>query len=149
MEKKIKDKLKHPYELFGVECGKGWYDLLKPIVEYIEKYNEDKEEEQKIRFTQIKEKWGGLRVYVNFGTDELFKLIEQAEDESYNICEDCGTRTDVGLKETGWIRTLCKECAIKEAKYYNGVFWKSNDDGKTYYIDSNGYVTEDNEFVEY
>ena len=40
MEEK-QEKLLTPIKLFGVECGKGWYELIIPIAEYIEKFNKE------------------------------------------------------------------------------------------------------------
>lgn len=52
------DNPKWPFELFGVECGEGWYPLIKPIFEYIEEYNKNKEkEEDKMKVLQCKEKF--------------------------------------------------------------------------------------------
>ena len=106
---------KRPFELFHIECGKGWESLYKPILEYIENYNTDKKEEEKIIVTQVKEKWGGLRFYVSHHTDELFEMINNAEKESYEICETCGTRDNVGLKG-GWYETICYNCVKKRSK---------------------------------
>lgn len=53
-----KSHIPHPFEIFGVECHKGWFELLKPIFSYVQEYNRDKEEEEQIKFLQIKEKWG-------------------------------------------------------------------------------------------
>ena len=136
-----KDKIPTPIELFGVECGKGWYDLIRPIVEYVEKFNEENNlsEENKIRFVQIKEKWGGLRIYTNYGTKELHDMIDKAEEESYNVCENCGLTNNVGLKIDGWNQTLCHYCATDlalERKY--PVIWRSNETGKTYTISCDG-----------
>lgn len=128
----------HPYELFGVECGKGWYKLLQPIFDYVENYNKDKDENHQIKFTQIKEKWGTLRVYVNFGTDELFKLIDEAEDKSENTCEICGTQKNVGMKINGWYTTMCLDCIIKEAKQkQTQQRWTRNEDNKLFIINPN------------
>lgn len=104
------NSLKHPFELFGVECGPGWHPLLEPVIEYINKYNQDKDEDAQIKFTQIKEKWGALCIYTNFCTDELSKLIEKAEDDSYIVCEDCGSRKDVGMRISEWRTTMCLAC---------------------------------------
>lgn len=41
-----KRHIPHPFELFGVECHKGWFNLLKPIFEYVQDYNKDKTEEE-------------------------------------------------------------------------------------------------------
>ena len=40
-----------------------------------------------IEFRQIKEKFGGLRVYVNFHIKELDELIDKAEQKSFSVCE--------------------------------------------------------------
>lgn len=54
---------------------------------------------------QVKEKFGGLRFYVQAATDEHYNYITFAESMSYRTCEECGapgkTYTD------GWHRTLC------------------------------------------
>jgi hypothetical protein len=62
--------------------------------------------------TQVKEKWGTLRIYIAGGNDFTDGMIFALEQASAKICEDCGrpgTQTD-----QGWIRTLCEEC--KSAK---------------------------------
>lgn len=55
--------------------------------------------------SQVKEKFGGLRFYVNSATDNQYALISFAESMSYRTCETCGapgkTYTD------GWHTTLC------------------------------------------
>jgi hypothetical protein len=55
--------------------------------------------------SQVKEKFGGLRFYVNGATDKHWNYISVAESMSYRTCEECGnpgkTYTD------GWHRTLC------------------------------------------
>ena len=139
----MENKCYTPIELFGVECGNGWKDLLTPIIDYVNEYNKDKKEEEKIEFIQIKEKYGGLRVYTNFGTKELFDLIEKAEEESYDVCEDCGTRENVGFKTNGWLRTLCLDCAKNEAKtLHSTVKWERNSDKKMFNINVDGTTTE-------
>jgi len=54
---------------------------------------------------QVKEKFGGLRFYVNGATDKHWSYITFAESMSYRTCEECGapgkTYTD------GWHTTLC------------------------------------------
>ena len=133
----------HPYELFGVECGKGWYKLLDPIFEYIENYNKDKDENEQITIHQIKEKWGLLVVYPNFATDELFKLIDEAEDKSQYICEFCGSEENVGCRETGWISTMCLDCLKKEVNERGyPQTWIRNSDNKKFIIKPNDIIEE-------
>ena len=56
---------------------------------------------------QIKEKFGGLRFYVD-GTTELLDFIDEMEAKSLTICEKCGKPGKP--REGGWILTLCDEC---------------------------------------
>ena len=55
--------------------------------------------------SQVKEKFGGLRFYVQAATDKHYSYITFAESMSYRTCEECGapgkTYTD------GWHRTMC------------------------------------------
>ena len=67
---------------------------------------------------QVKEKFGGLRFYVQAATDKHHQYITFAESMSYRICELCGaegkTYTD------GWHTTLCDihaAMAGKEEEY--------------------------------
>lgn len=60
------------------------------------------------KVSQIKEKFGGLRVYMTFATDEMFDIIQDAEDASFEICEMCGAAGRE--RELSWIKTLCDEC---------------------------------------
>lgn len=104
------NELKEPYELFGIECGEGWKGIYQPIIDYIEDYNKDKEGEDKIEIYQIKEKFGTLSFYVSKKTDELRKMIEDAEAESYHVCEICGRHINKQIVEHHWIYPMCREC---------------------------------------
>lgn len=118
------NKSPEPYELFGVECGGGWKELLKPIFDYIEKYNQDKSDEDKIVVLQCKEKFGQLRFYTNFETEELSQLIEYAECDSWETCEMCGSKEHIG-HTSGWIMTVCHDCIKKiVVKNKNNRIWR-------------------------
>ena len=138
-----KSHIPHPFELFGVECHKGWFNLLKPIFEYVQDYNKDKTEEEQIRFLQIKEKCGSLNVYTNFVTPKLSKLIEEEEIKSDEVCEECGSTNDVGKRLNGWITTMCLDCVKKEANEKNyPQLWERNSNDKRYWIMEDGKVDE-------
>ena len=66
------------------------------------------EEEAKIPVvSQVKEKFGGLRFYVNGATDEQYAYINFAESMSYRTCEVC---SDKGKPNRGgWIVTRCRK----------------------------------------
>ena len=118
------NKQKTPYELFDVECGNGWSELLKPIFDYIENYNKDKDDKNKIEVCQVKQKFGSLRFYTSFSTDELDELIEKAENESAHTCELCGSKENIGYT-CGWITTCCEKCVKEMAKRCKKTFnWR-------------------------
>lgn len=110
-----------PFELFGVECGKGWEKLYGPLLDLAALYG--------AQVLQVKEKVGGLRFYVAGGGEKaawLDTMVEAAESASYHTCEDCGEDGQEGwdaeqrrpiykatTKGQGWIRTLCAPCREK------------------------------------
>ena len=81
-------------------CDKGWYPILKELIDDLIQLGWDKET------CQVKEKFGGLRFYINEGSDEIYKRIVESENISYKTCETCGEngelRTDIG-----WYLILC------------------------------------------
>lgn len=101
--------MKRPYELFHIECGEGWYGLIEPLIkECIEKG---------YVIGQIKEKYGGLRFYVDNCPDEFRDRLDEAEAQSYHICDECG---EPGvLRGGGWLRTLCDTHAEGRLPYQN------------------------------
>jgi hypothetical protein len=87
-------------EVFDVDSG--WYPLIKELIEDLIKLGWDKQ------LCQVKEKFGGLRFYINSGSDEIFNRIISAENKSYEICETCGEKGDMRT-DIGWYRTLCNK----------------------------------------
>lgn len=73
------------------------------------------EEESKVPVaSQVKEKFGGLRFYVNRASEKHYNYISFAENMSYCICEVCGSPGK--LYTQGWHTTLC-ETHAKEHGY--------------------------------
>ena len=95
--------MNHCYDLFGIECEKGWESLYAPLIERCQK--------EGVKILQIKEKFGGLRFYVDTGSTDLFRAIDAAEDASFKICEQCGAPGK--LRSGGWLKTRCDECQKK------------------------------------
>lgn len=95
----------------SISCGDGWFDLIYRMCIDIEEFMNQYSKDEFFRFTQIKEKYGGLRVYFICSCDEssLDDIIAEAEDESDKTCEQCGREgenRDIG----GWYKTLCGFC---------------------------------------
>lgn len=81
-------------------CHDGWYPLIQKLIEDLIQLGWDK------KVTQVKEKFGGLRFYINEGSDEVHTRITEAEIKSYTICEMCGAPGEI-RRDIGWYRTLC------------------------------------------
>lgn len=134
----MKKEQKWPFDLFGVECGKGWEKLYQPLLDLCMLYE--------VEVLQVKEKFGGLRFYhggSRSGRDikGLEALVRAAESASYHTCEDCGedgvekherlevvgrggfiphTVYKAAVGGSGWIRTLCGPCRLTWEEKRNG-----------------------------
>ena len=84
------------------DVGVGWYPLIKNLITDLIELGWDKQT------CQVKEKFGGLRFYINDGSDEIYERITLAESQSYEICEVCGEKGEL-RKNIGWYTTLCNE----------------------------------------
>lgn len=60
------------------------------------------------RITQIKEKFGELRFYTNWTTNEIEAIINKYTKLSRKTCIDCGKPATVIT--TGWISPFCNDC---------------------------------------
>jgi len=89
---------------FGFECGDGWFDLIYDLSKKVSKLD------PKCEAMQVKEKFGGLRFYTGATTHEVWDVIDEYEERSYGICEQCGSAENVSQTKGGWIITLCEKC---------------------------------------
>lgn len=141
------NELKEPYELFGVECDKGWYHIINPIFDYIEKYNKENPD-NKIKVLQVKEKFGcydketevltssGWKYFkdVNY-EDSIMTLNENNNTIEYHIPNDI-----VSYKYTGKMYRLSNRgidlkvtpnhnLYVSKGSYYN---WRKNNEKVLY-----------------
>ena len=65
--------------------------------------------------SQVKEKYGILHFYTTSASDEMYKLIGEAEKKSEKTCEDCGAIGEL-RSDYGWYTTLCELHAVREGK---------------------------------
>lgn len=120
---------------WGFDCGDGWFwlidNLCHSIQTYVDSRNEGirirkkaklsmNEEEWQVEASQVKEKFGGLRFYINGGNDYIQGMIWLAEDMSKRICERCGGTKNVQQTTTGWISSLCPKCMSRKANESRG-----------------------------
>lgn len=89
-----------PVHYYGIECGDGWLPLVKKTLIEIETILEKQvksglNREHLPAITQIKQKFGYLRIAMRwlpneFNSQEIREIINQAENKSRSICENCG-----------------------------------------------------------
>lgn len=127
----FQNRLKSPREScmsFGVECNLGWYEIISSVCwmikqhednkryrkEYLEKNDPERLSSEPeyfpVKFDQVKEKYGGLRLYFSGGDEYVEGLVSMAEAISYTICEVCGNKGKPN--KGGWISTLCESCRV-------------------------------------
>jgi hypothetical protein len=97
---------------WGLECESGWSALIFDLCLKIQTYLDSHPEVEQVEATQVKEKFGSLRFYVQGGDDNTEEMIGKAEAQSYKICEACSS-TEKVFQTKGWIRTTCKACEEK------------------------------------
>lgn len=83
--------------MFEVEDG--WMQLLKDLIQDLIQLGWNRQ------ICQVKEKFGGLRFYINEGTDQMHDRIREAEDLSLRTCEVTGEPGELRA-DLGWWRTL-------------------------------------------
>lgn len=88
------------------ECGDGWLDLLYRISHALSAHAESAGLD--VVATQVKEKFGMLRIYVDGGDEEVDRLLDDGELESATICEVCGAPGT--LSNSGRCSTRCESC---------------------------------------
>jgi hypothetical protein len=100
---------------FGCECGDGWYEILSAMCFLIQQHIDNNKidgQPMPFEFTQIKEKFAGLRVYFQGGDNYIQGAVDMAESLSYKTCEETGDRGTVHVSSGGyWLRTLSPKAA--------------------------------------
>ena len=117
---------------WGIDCDDGWYDILSSLCWMIKQHEDNNLSQQEwknkqnndfekdlgvsligketeyppVKFDQIKEKFGGLRVYFSGGDEYIEGLVSMTEAISYKLCEVCGNKGEANKQ--GWISTLCQ-----------------------------------------
>ena len=112
---------------WGISTGNGWYKLIRNTCKELMKTDGS----ENLKFVQVKEKFGGLRLYTGRATEEQYKIIGKAEGESYKTCEWCGRKNNVETTG-GWLATLCPRCTKKRNTGYRP--WMKTRDKVSYWI---------------
>lgn len=84
------------------DVGPGWRDILRRLHSEIVVRDPD------YKVFQVKEKFGGLRVYLyGMPSDAVRNLIAEAEFRSERTCEECAGGAQL-VCVRGWWRALCR-----------------------------------------
>ena len=121
LQKKYPTLLKNIY----LECGEGWGEIVGNVCEQILTHESflknsgvhvvdfedeitDEEDYCSVRIVQIKQKFGGLRVYYDGGDNIISDIVREAENKALTVCEYCGSKENVKLrKRNSWLYTGC------------------------------------------
>lgn len=93
-----KPPIKNGY-FFSVKDG--WIPLIQKLIEETIEAGWNKQ------ICQVKEKFGGLRFYINDSSKEVHDIISNYEHISYHTCEVCGEKGE--LRKGSWWSTLCEK----------------------------------------
>lgn len=114
MRKELEESLSKDYPTLSqdiiFEVEDGWYEIIRDMFSEVDRLLNKKNSEgneDHFRFSQIKEKWGLLRVYYYGYFDGIDEIISKYEKKSSSICEYCGSKGD-RLKINGWYKTICQ-----------------------------------------
>ena len=136
-------------------CGEGWDPILEKLSYQLESLNVRYGEKWGIKVcaAEVKEKYGTLdfcfgcrigsfkkltreqSVMLRYVRDIAEEYVRKAEKECYDVCELCGERIGDAKHSRcatlGWVKYLCRECALKQydgkeryemdGKFYEGT----------------------------
>lgn len=96
---------------WGLDVGDGWYDILNAVsrlIEFHEEHNIDPDEYYPATAAQVKEKFGGMRLYFDGGDEYVRGVVAMAELMSEKTCELCGSPGHI--RGHGWLACRCDKC---------------------------------------
>ena len=97
--------MKDPYyneEEAVAQVGKGWETLVRQVYAARESLGAS------VRFVNVKEKLGGLRMYTDDYHKQLEEVIKEVGYKSLETCDQCGQSGKL-LNKEGWYLTRCEE----------------------------------------
>lgn len=97
--------------IFPLEIPAGWDALFLQFCEDAKKALIEANYLDNFRLSQVKEKYGQLRIYHEGAPREVEIIIDKYEKMAGFICVDCGQPAE--YMTTGWILPVCKECSKK------------------------------------
>lgn len=90
---------------FDFECLSGWTWLIDAALQLL--YSRAEAQRLDLHVTQIKEKFGALRIHHHGGDACIDAICDIAERISENVCEVCG-EPGINLSTHDWLSTRCE-----------------------------------------
>jgi hypothetical protein len=87
----------------GCDFADGWYRIVERLCEALEPVAPPE-----FKFIKVTQKFGQLRISATIDSDEISRLIRQAQEEFLNCCEQCGATQGVTTEGPYRIRTFCR-----------------------------------------
>ena len=111
------------------EVPYGWQQFALIYFEKIEKILNDHNANDYLRITEVKEKWGKLRIYYSFVNnskheqnkwiEDIDRLFTSLENESWKICIDCGRQANYQTND--YVIPVCDRCKKVIERLYPNV----------------------------
>ena len=140
-EQKAEGLINDLYGAFHICTGNGWYSILNNWAREISEVYEKANIPCDVKIAQIKEKFGKLRIYLDFVGQEkhihafdfigngsirfvskdtpihrkVAEITKKYEELSVTVCSECGNDGEL-RKALPWMLTLCDECYLKRIK---------------------------------
>lgn len=89
-----------------------WTDLIDNLCKEIQDYC-DLHDDFQVRCVQVKEKFGGLRFYVEESDSGIDEIIRKYEKQSIKMCQQCGCTDKEVFVVGSWIKYWCQPCIDK------------------------------------
>jgi hypothetical protein len=99
----------------NLSAGEGWFYLLWDLCASLEVIARQRVEagSPPMRIRQVKEKFGGLRCYLQDAPDEARALTWAASIRAETICEACGNVANYCVSKSGWWKAFCPIHQVK------------------------------------
>ena len=97
-------------------------------------------DQENFHITDIKEKWGFLHFYTNFGSKELYEIINKYAELSKTICIHCGHTASWITR--GWYMPVCNRCANEIFQHINS-YYSSQASWEDEFVDINEFYKKE------
>ena len=116
----------YPYlfsKISHIETDKGWESIILSTCKFLHSQNHKINSTNKFYFTQIKEKFGSIRFYIedSYSSDSPYTnpyingFLHAMEDISHYICESCGSPGSI-QQFNNTLKCQCPPCAHNRNK---------------------------------